>query len=188
MTIAYLLFQVQLGVREYRHLKRVPLEEPLSGQQFAALESGFAVDNGNYLTAYKIGELYRLRAWRLELDYEEDAANAILWFDRVLELNPYYHEAFLRKGMSLDWLGRHDEAEVQFRHADQLDPRGHHTAAYVGWHYLQVRNYAAAQAWFERSMALKPKDNQMSEAYLGIVRDRMLEAAAERVSLPPLVQ
>jgi hypothetical protein len=47
----------------------------------------------------------------------------------------------------------------------------------MGWHYLQVEDYAAAKVWFERSKLLKPEDNPIADAYLRVVNRKLLEAA-----------
>ena len=56
--------------------------------------------------------------------------------------------------MCLDWLGRHDEAGPYFSQAEALDPNGYYTVAIVGWHYVQIGDYAAAKPWLERSLRL----------------------------------
>ena len=110
------------------------------------------------------------------------------WFARAMKLDPYDPYAPLRYGMCLDWLGRFNEAGAYFNRADELDPRGHYIAAHIGWHYLQIRDYPAAQAWFERSKRLQWKDNEMSERYLQIIRERMLEAATNPFAAPLLLR
>jgi tetratricopeptide (TPR) repeat protein len=89
--------------------------------------------------------------------------------------------------MCLDWLGRHEEAEPYFNRADELDPRGYFTAAHIGWHYMQLENYPAAQAWFERSRRLQPKENPIATTHLELIRERMLRNATNelRASLLP---
>jgi len=119
-----------------------------------------------------------------EGDFEAEAESAMQWFQRSMKLNPYDPYSPLRLGMCLDWLGHPEESEQYYNRADELDPRGHYVAAHIGWHYLQVRDYPAAQAWFERSKRLQWKDNEMSTAYLAIIRERMLDAATNPLALP----
>ena len=67
--------------------------------------------------------------------------------------------------------------------ADELDPNGYFTMANVGWHYVQSGDYAAARPWFERSLRLQWKSNDMAVAYLEIIKSRLLEAA-QKTGLP----
>jgi tetratricopeptide (TPR) repeat protein len=108
------------------------------------------------------------------------------WFARAMQLNRHHGYSRLRYGMCLDWLGRSAEAGPWYDQADALDPRGYFTAAHVGWHYMQVQNYPAAKAWFERSLQLGWIDNDLSTTYLGLAQRRMQEAATNRFRLPPL--
>jgi len=45
----------------------------------------------------------------------------------------------------LDLLERHEEAEPFYALADLHDPNGSITAANLGWHHMQVRNFTAAE-------------------------------------------
>ncbi len=145
----YLLWQGQIGAREYVWLDRARRAESNSDEQVQARLAAFEVDPMNFDTAYDIGEAYRLRSWLGGADYVAQAETALEWFGRSIRLNPHDPYAPLRYGMCLDWLGRSEEAEGYYNRADELDPRGSYTAAHVGWHYFHVRDYPAAQAWFE---------------------------------------
>ena len=76
------------------------------------------------------------------------------WYARGMKLDPHDGYNYLRYGMCLDWLDKHDEAEPYFNRADALDPNGYYTAANIGWHYVQAGDYAAARPWLERSLRL----------------------------------
>jgi len=184
--VVYLVWQGQVRAREYVWLYRsVPLDAN-SPDRIHALEQAFAVDPKNFQTAYNIGEVYRTRAWWRQPDYAMEAEKAMQWFERSMALSPYDPYAPLRQGMCLDWLGRFKEAEPFYDRAVQLDPRGHFTAAHIGWHYLQINDYPAAQAWFERSLSLQSTENQMSKTYLELIQERMLDAATNPLALPLL--
>jgi len=88
----------------------------------------------------------------------------------------------LRYGWCLDWLERFSESPSYFQRAAQLDPNGYFMAANIGLHYVQLRNFAAARSWFERSLNLEWKDNPIARSYLQIVNSRMLEAATNEIS------
>lgn len=184
VCIGCLVWQGQVAARQYVWLQRAAKAEPKSDERLEAMERAFAVDPMNPDNAYKIGEAYRSMSWLGLEDHVSQAETALEWFDRTMTLNPYDPYAPMRRGMCLDWLGRSEESESYYNLADELDPRGHFIAAHIGWHYLRIRDLPAAQAWFERSKRLQWKDNDMSDQYLQLIRDQMLEAATNPFALP----
>ena len=107
------------------------------------------------------------------------------WYKRGMKLSPYESNNWLRYGMCLDWINNgektgEDSAPVYMR-ANELDPNGYITTAYIGWHYVQTGDYAAARSWFERSKQLEGEKafNQIAYDYLPIVERKLNEAAAE---------
>ena len=50
-----------------------------------------------------------------------------------------------RLGMTLDQLNQSEEAEEMFAKAEQLDPNGYMTVAYIAWHKMHIKDYAAAK-------------------------------------------
>ena len=93
------------------------------------------------------------------------------WFQRSIDLNPYNPYALLRYGMCLDWLGKTEQGAPYFKRAYDLDPNGYFTAAHVGWHLLQVGDYAGAKKEFERSNHLRA--NSIAESYLEMIEQKM---------------
>lgn len=152
----------------------------------AARESAFAVEPMNFENAYELGEALRLQSWEGGENYGALGTNAMTWYQRSMQLNRHDANAPLRYGMCLDWLGRHDEAQPWFDRAAELDPNGYYTVAHVGWHYVQIENYAAARPWFELSRRLMWKSNTVADTYLEIVRTKMLEAATNTSPLRPV--
>ena len=53
---------------------------------------------------------------------------------------------------------------------------------YIGMHYVELGDFAAAKPWFERSLHLEGQDNPTALNYLKIVNNRMLEAATNEIS------
>ena len=147
-------------------------------RKVAALKAAFAIEPNNYSTAYTLGQVFREASFRGETGYEKYAEEAIIWFERAAKLNPFSPYNYLGWGMCLDWLGRKQEAERCFDKALELDPNSHYTVAYQGWHRVQLEDYAGAQKWFEKSLGLSY--NHFADSYLGIVRQKMAEAAAEK--------
>jgi Flp pilus assembly protein TadD len=101
----------------------------------------------------------------------------MIWFARGTNLNRFDGYNYMRYGMCLDRLERFDEAEPYFNKADELDPNGYFTMANVGRHYVETGDYAAARPWFERSLRLQWKSNDMAVVYLEMIKSRLLEAA-----------
>jgi tetratricopeptide (TPR) repeat protein len=106
------------------------------------------------------------------------------WYARGMKLNPHDGYNYLRYGMCLDWLEKHDEAGPYFNHADALDPNGYYTEANIGWHYVQAGDYAAARPWLERSLRLDGGGNDMARFYLDTVERKLVENASGRSVLP----
>jgi tetratricopeptide (TPR) repeat protein len=101
------------------------------------------------------------------------------WFKRATELNPYDDSSVLRYGMCLDQIGKHDEALKYLDQANRMDPNSYFNNAYMGWHYVQAGDYAAAVVWLERSQQLEYYNNPVAESYLKIARAHMMEAATK---------
>jgi tetratricopeptide (TPR) repeat protein len=116
------------------------------------------------------------------------ADKAMEWFARSTNLNRFHGYSYLRYGTCLDKVDRHDAAEPCYNQANELDPNGYFTAAWIGWHYVQIEDYAAAKPWFERSLRLQWVDNPIAMSYLEIANQRMLEAAGGGLVLPSGLQ
>jgi len=181
---------VRLG-REYvwrDRAERAPLYSP---KQAALLEKAWVAEPNNFETAYAIGESYRVQSSEGGDEYEGHpgyrtlAQKAMLWFARGMKANPYDGYNFMRYGWCLDWLGRHEEAEPYFHQAEELDPNGYFTAAFIGRHYIETEAYAAARPWFERSLKLQRKDNDVAASYLQIANRKLLEAATNNSATLP---
>jgi tetratricopeptide (TPR) repeat protein len=96
---------------------------------------------------------------------------------------------YLGYGLCLDWLERENESDPMFSRAEELDPNGYYTLAHIGMHYIALRDYAAAKAWFERSLKLEGslEANPVARTYFGIVQGKLMEAATNDLSALMLV-
>jgi O-antigen ligase len=146
-----------------------------SAARLAALQHAFAIEPHNFKTSYAIAETLRAQSWTA--DDEDLARKAMEWYQRGMKLNPYDGYNFMGYGICLDWLKRQEESEPYFHQAMELDPNGYFTSDYIGWHYVQKEDYAAARVWFERSIDLEWSSNSIAEAYLPIVDQRLKELA-----------
>ena len=149
-----------------------------SPQRTAALEKAFAAEPMNFETAYAIGEAARADSFNGGDNYQAQATQAMQWLARAQKLDPYDPYSFLRYGMCLDWLDRHDEAGKYFSRAEALDPNGYYTVALVGWHYVQLGDYAAALPWFDRSFLLEVHENDIAVTYRSLAWQKLLEQAS----------
>ncbi|MGA3284693.1 MAG: O-antigen ligase family protein [Verrucomicrobiota bacterium] len=153
-----------------------------SPQHTAALERAFAAEPMNFETAYDIGEAYRVESFNGGDHYADLAETAMQWYGRARNLDHYDAYSCLRYGMCLDWLDRHNQAGTYFSQAEALDPNGYYTVAIVGWHYVQIGDYAAAKPWFERSLRLK--GNDIAHSYLDLVEQKLVERASDKNVFP----
>jgi O-antigen ligase len=190
-TLALLSGIFYLGVqeiwrgRETFWLARAEQLPNFSPELAAALEKAFAAEPQNFETAYAIGECYRTQSFDGGENYEALAKTAMQWYQRGWKLDPYDSANYLRYGMCLDWLDRHDEAESYFNRADALDPNNYFNAANIGWHYVQAGDYAAARPWLIRSLNLQWQDNQIARNYLDLAEQKLRDNASGKNNLTP---
>ncbi len=185
---AYLCWQEWRRGSEYVWLQRAARQSEFSSAQADDLQKAFAIEPMDFETAYKIGEAYRAQSWESGANYRELAQKAMHWYEITMKLDPFDPYGYLRYGMCLDWLDQADKSWPYYDKANQLDPNGYYMVANVGWHFVQAGNYAAARAWFERSIHLQWQGNDIARNYLEIVNQRLLDAATNtspfNLSLP----
>jgi hypothetical protein len=182
--VAYLGCQGWRRGQEAVWLARAEQSPVYSPAQAANLKKAFDVELMNFETAYNIGEAYRIQSFDGGQNYENLAKTAMQWYARGMKLNPHDGYNYLRYGMCLDWLEKHDEAGPYFNRADALDPNSYYTAANIGWHYVQAGNYAAARPWLERSLRLHGQQNGAAASYLEITERKLVENASGQNVLP----
>ncbi len=191
VTILLVGGMAYLGRQGFRHdqeaqwLVRAEHLPYFSPERAAAYEKAFAIEPENFETAYNIGECYRMQSFEGGSDYETLAKTAMQWFERAQKLNPYDGYNDLRYGMCLDWLDRHVEAGNYLSRAEALDPNNYFIIANIGWHYVQINDYAAARPWLKRSVRLQWQDNPIANTYLDIADQKLLSNASGKNPLPP---
>jgi tetratricopeptide (TPR) repeat protein len=194
VTLALLAGIVYLGSQGWRRahetvwLARAEQSPVYSPAQAANLEKAFQAEPGNFNTAYNLGETYRVESFDGGQNYETLAKTAMQWYERGMKLNPHDGYNYLGYGMCLDWLDQHAEAGPYFNRADALDPNGYFTAANIGWHYVQVGDYAAARSWLERSLRLYMPQNGAAASYLEIAERKLAEGASGQSLLPAVFE
>jgi O-antigen ligase len=151
-------------------------------EKIALLKRAFALQPKNFQTAFAIGEQLRALAWTGGEDNQERAREALEWFRRDVVLNKWDVNAFIRAGMCLDWLGKHDEAAPYFKHALELDPNHYYVRAMMGWHEFQIEHYKEAGDWMRQSLFIFSADNPVARTYITIIEK--MEAEGNMTGFP----
>jgi tetratricopeptide (TPR) repeat protein len=176
-----LAFEGARKAREFAWLRQAEQFPQNSADSIEPLTNAFRVEPMNFETTYKVGECYRYQSWDGADDYVPLAREAMQWYQRGMKLNPHDGYNWLRYGMCLDWMGAEakEKADAYYERANELDPNGYFTTANTGWHYIEIRDFAAAVSWFERSQRLEWEDNEIARQYRPIAEKRLREAAQE---------
>jgi O-antigen ligase len=182
--VAYVAVQEWRLAGEVRWLARAEALPNFSPERAEALTQAHACEPKNFQTAYDIGECFRTQSLDGGSDYEEKAMRAMNWYALALRTNPWDGYSYLRTGMCLDWLGKYREAEPFFSQAEQRDPNGYYMVANIGWHYVQIGDYALARQWFLRSRKLDSQHNDIARNYLAICEQKLAEKASGRPTFP----
>lgn len=184
ILLAGALYLGQQGWRrchEYVWLERADKKHEPVDTRIAALKQAASVEPMNFLTTYTIGEFLRQSSWDGLGNHEQLAKEAIQWFERGIRLNRYDPYNYMRIGMCLDLLDRHDEAGRYFQRAVELDPKNHFIVAHQGWHFVQIGNFREAEKWFKQSLELHHAwQNPIARIYLDIVKRKLSEGPANR--------
>jgi hypothetical protein len=164
-----------LGWQEYRlghqayWLARAGRQPIYTVARAEVLQNAFAYEPKNALNTYNIGECYRATGFIDTTNSQPLLDTAMQWYQHSQSLNPHLDLVYLREGNTLDYLERNDEAAPYYDQADAHDPNGAYTAANIGWHYMQARNYTAARIWLERSANLQPLNNAIVDKCMPVV-------------------
>jgi tetratricopeptide (TPR) repeat protein len=116
------------------------------------------------------------------LSFLDQPAAALEEFDRALELNPKYVEAHLNRAITLNELGRYEEAKEAFRLAGEYETArggrfpGAVSARLANAHmaladlYMEAGDPASAEAEYRRGLELRPEfldiRNKLAQALL----------------------
>ncbi len=142
---------VHRGVEAYWNHRAEDEAAPVD-ERVAAMEKAYAAEPGDYVTAYSLGEYYRLASQEGNPGYETLARKAMDWYDKSMKSNPLDAFIPMRYGMCLDWIGQTNEATPYFDKAEALDPTNNHVAYFMGRHYVELGDYAKANDWFQHSI------------------------------------
>lgn len=168
------------GARQATHIAAARSAQDFNSQ-VASLEHAFRADPQNSALAYELGELHRLRSFAGDVDYVPMAETALRWFETAMPLNALDPRPHAGKGMTLHWLGKHEEALPYFEEAVRRDPNNYRIVELMGWHFFQMKNYAQAKEWYEKAQRLalwrldKPpaERDESARFYLRLIERRM---------------
>jgi O-antigen ligase len=187
LTAAIGIVIVSFTVDEWRRggetlwRSRAERQEAFSPEKVALLEKAFVREPKNFQTAFNIGECFRRQSL---VGGEDDLAQqGIDWYARAIRLNPHDGYSLLGTGMCLDWIGKHTASEPFYSKAEALDPNGYYMVANIGWHYAQIRDFAAARQYFIRASFLFGGDD-FARNYLNICEAKLIEKASGKPALP----
>jgi hypothetical protein len=127
-------------------------ERLTTNERLAALESAYNAEPNDYENSYDLGEYYRLASQEGNPGYEALGNQALEWYAKSMKSNPLESFVPMRYGMCLDWLGKTNEATPYFDRAEKLDPKNYHVAYYMGRHYVELGDLAAAKRWYQYSL------------------------------------
>jgi hypothetical protein len=163
---------------------RAEAQPNFSNEQAAALQEALAFEPMDYFTAYNLGECFRIQSWQGDANSQELAEKAMPYYTLGSRLNPWDARCKLRYGMCLDWIGRHADSEKYYSEAEALDPNGNFVVANIGWHYLQLSDYAAARQWFIRASKLGNGHNDTANTSLfQICEPKLVEKASGQLPM-----
>jgi DNA-binding winged helix-turn-helix (wHTH) protein/TolB-like protein/Flp pilus assembly protein TadD len=114
-------------------------------------------------------------------NFDWDWSGAEREYKQALELNPNYASGHLLYADYLTGMGRFDEAMVEIRRAQELDPISLRIGVYMGDVYLFSRQYDRAIEQYLRNLEMHPNDptthTSLGEAYA--LKGRREEAIVE---------
>ena len=177
-SLFYLVPQGVARTRQARLLQRAEKLTDGSPEKIGLMQSAFASEPKDFATAYAIGEQWRALSWTGTDKHQTQAKEALQWFQRALALNKWDVNSYIRCGMCLDWLGKHDEAAPYFRRALELDPNHWYARAMMGWHEFQLDNFKEARDWMEKSLILNWINNPIARTYLELSEKKIREQGA----------
>jgi tetratricopeptide (TPR) repeat protein len=107
-----------------------------------------------------------------ELDTFRDPAAALVCFERVIELTPQAHRAWLFAGVALVRLEKFEEGLKRLRRAEQLGARNTVLFETQGDAYYRLEDFGAARKCYQKAQR-RGGDTALVESKLGVAEVRM---------------
>jgi Flp pilus assembly protein TadD len=125
------------------------------------------IDSGADLN-YHLGLFFQKRNKHLQ---------AIEEFDKAIQLNPLYIEAYNAQGISYDHLGEYEAAQSKYAIALEIDPNLAHVQNNMGYSYLLQGKVDEAIEFFERALFIKNDQVYSNNLGLAYARNGQFDAA-----------
>jgi O-antigen ligase len=146
-AIAYLSAQgLRKGTQTY-WLARARAEGTQPDRVIAFATKAHEAEPMDWDADYTLGDYLWSLSLLLGPDYQDRAKQAMMWYARAMELNPFDAYAPLGCGMCLDRLGLTGAATPFFELAHRNDPCNEYLALEEGRHCIELGDYAAAKQW-----------------------------------------
>jgi tetratricopeptide (TPR) repeat protein len=100
----------------------------------------------------------------LQKERQNDYRGALIEYDRAIELNPRYADAYVGRGFAKYKLGEKSSAVSDFSTAIALNPKSARAYQNRGTMYLEFRDWEYAIRDFDQAIAIDPN---YAEAYIG---------------------
>jgi Flp pilus assembly protein TadD len=116
------------------------------------------------------GKPFPLAAYHLGIAYQhtEDYKEAKRKLERVIELSPKFHEAFLELGDTFAWLKQYDSAIRTYDKALEIKPDFAHAMRNKGLAHMRKSDFEAAKKFIDKALEIK-SDDKFGEALKKIV-------------------
>jgi tetratricopeptide (TPR) repeat protein/CHAT domain-containing protein len=115
-----------------------------------ALQSG----NNKVFTQQEAKELFNQGVDRYDVG---DLEGAIAAYEKALEIDPKYYDAWNNLGNALKDLGRYSEAKAAFEKALEINPKFDYAWNGLGNALNNLNRYSEAKAAFEKALEIDPK-------------------------------
>lgn len=97
-----------------------------------------------------------------EVAFAGQASEALMYYDKAIQLNPRFRDAYYNRGIAYGKLGNHNQAIGDFNRAIEIDPKYAEAYNSRGIAYNNLGNYTLAIGDFDRAIEINPK---YAEAY-----------------------
>lgn len=132
----------------------------------------------------------RLYQTGLAFVWGEKYEEALRYFEKVVEINPKYAEAYFQIGYCNGKIGRHQEAVKAYKQAISLYPYDENAYFNLGLSYRQIGNYQEEIEAYKKAIGINPNLGiayyWLGNAYSGLDRYReAIEAYKEALRINP---
>jgi O-antigen ligase len=186
-TIAYLCGQALRQGRQAYWFGRAKADQAQPERAMADATKAFEAEPMDWLAAYRVGDYL----WSLSLmegpDDVDRAKQALTWYSKAMQLNPFDAYAPAACGMCLDRIGHApEEATRYFVRAIRNDPHNTYIDLEAARHCIELGELAAARRWLQNgalrwSGPFLDVANAQTQKLYQLMADPLYVAAAEMV-------